>query len=233
MKQTRKRGLWVSMITFIITAILALYAAAQLDPEAQVPVHWGADGADQFADAATAAKYLWIIPGVTIFSALLFAFIPFLEPLKDNLEKSGKAYGAVWISTAILYPLIQLGIVGGMLGWMGDGTEMVRWVIAATSVMFILIGNYLPKTRANFFFGIRTPWTLTSDTSWEKTHRLGGRMLMLVGFVGLVGAFILKGLMLALFMPGLLLPIVFILIIYSFLVWRKADDRNAASDYIV
>ena len=101
MKQTRKRGLWVSMIIFIVTAILALYTAAQLNPEAQVPVHWGVDGADQFADAATAAKYLWIIPGVTIFTALLFAFIPFLEPLKDNLEKSVKAYGAVWILSLI------------------------------------------------------------------------------------------------------------------------------------
>jgi len=233
MKQIRKRGLWVSMIIFGVTAFLALYAASQLDPNTQVPVHWGPDGADQSADAATAAKYLWIMPGVTLFTALLFALIPILEPLKVNLEKSRKAYGAVWISTAILNGLIQLGIVGGMLGWLDEGAQMVRLVIAASSVMFILIGNYLPKTRASFFFGIRTPWTLTSDTSWEKTHRLGGRMFMLVGLIGVVGAFTLNGLALGLVLPAMLLPIVLILTIYSYMTWRKAEDRVSASDYIV
>jgi len=120
-----------------------------------------------------------------------------------------------------------------MLGWIDNGSQMVRLVIAASAGMFILVGNYMPKTRANFFFGIRTPWTLTSDTSWEKTHRLGGRMFMLAGLIGGVSAFILDGVALAFILPGLLLLIIFVLFIYSYLVWRKAEDRVTSSDYIV
>jgi len=233
MKQVKRQGIWVSVIVVLITGGLALYVPTQLDPSAQVPVHWGPDGADRFADAATAATYLWIMPIVTILTAVLFVSVPFFEPLRDNLERSAKAYGAVWVSSTLLLCLVQFGIAGGMLGWIDDGPQMVRLVIAGSAIMFVLIGNYLPKTRPSFFFGIRTPWTLTSDTSWEKTHRLGGRLFMVAGLVGGLAAFIMDGLVLAFVLPGLLLPMLIILTIYSFFVWRTADDRTTTSDYIV
>ena len=47
--------------------------------------------------------------------------------------------------------------------------------------MFVVIGNYLPKAKSNFFYGIKTPWTLSSEISWKKTHRLGGRLFVVSG----------------------------------------------------
>jgi uncharacterized membrane protein len=51
----------------------------------------------------------------------------------------------------------------------------------AVGVMFLVIGNYLPVLRSNWFVGVRTPWTLSSEESWRRTHRLAGRLFMLSG----------------------------------------------------
>ena len=48
--------------------------------------------------------------------------------------------------------------------------------------LFVLLGNYLGKSHPNWFAGVRTPWTLSSDYAWEKTHRWAGRLFVLTGF---------------------------------------------------
>ena len=54
---------------------------------------------------------------------------------------------------------------------------------AAIGVMLIVMGNFMGKIRSNFVFGMRTPWTLSSELSWNKTHRLTGKLFMLWGLV--------------------------------------------------
>ncbi len=233
MNQGMKNGLTISAIALVVTSALALWAPTQLEAGTQVPVHWGPSGADRFADAGEAVRYLWIMPGAIVFTGLLFVCMPLLDPFRANLEKSLKAYLAVWGACAVLLSFIQLGFVAAMTGNLSNEGEMVRWIMAASSLFFVIMGNYLPKTRASFIFGIRTPWTLTSDTSWEKTHRLGGRLFILVGLVGFAGAFTLDGLSLALMLPAMLLPILLVLTVYSYLVWRKAEDKAVSSDFII
>ncbi|MEM7006888.1 MAG: SdpI family protein [Pseudomonadota bacterium] len=233
MNTVKRHGLISTAIAFLVTGGLALWAPTQFEAGSQIPIHWGPDGADRFADASDAAIYAWMMPGAILLAGFLFTFMPFLDPFRANLDKSRKAYRAVWVSTAVLFCFIQFGFVMGMTGNITDQWEMVRWIMAAVSLMFVIAGNYLPKTRASFVFGIRTPWTLTSDTSWEKTHRLGGILFMLAGMLGIIGAFTLNGVELAIMLPAMLLPILFVLVVYSFLVWRKAEDRYVTSDYIV
>ena len=81
---------------------------------------------------------------------------------------------------------IQLVAVAAALG---SDIDMSLVALVGTGVVFVVIGNYLPKVRPNYMMGIRTPWTLTSDLSWDRTHRLGGRLFVLEGIV-----FILLGL---------------------------------------
>lgn len=56
-------------------------------------------------------------------------------------------------------------------------------------VLFVVIGNYLPKCRQNYTMGIKLPWTLRDEENWNKTHRLAGPLYMLVGFTLLVCGF--------------------------------------------
>ena len=95
------------------------------------------------------------------------------------------------------------------------------------SALFMFIGNYLGKLRRNFWAGIRTPWTLVSDVVWERTHRLGGWLFVLAGFLGIIMSFVpslrIWGVV------GVLLVVVVVLVVYSYLVYQQVEAAGGES----
>jgi uncharacterized membrane protein len=67
---------------------------------------------------------------------------------------------------------------------------MTNLIVPAVGLLIFYIGFILPKAKRNWFVGIRTPWTLSSDIVWEKTHKLGGILFKLVGAITIFGIFI-------------------------------------------
>ncbi|MBT9446177.1 MAG: SdpI family protein [Hyphomonadaceae bacterium] len=100
--------------------------------------------------------------------------------------------------------------------------------MAGVGVLFVFLGDAMPKTRPNFFVGVRTPWTLSSDLAWQKTHRLAGWLFVLVGFWAIVAAFTLKGIALAFSVTGPILIVAAVSAVYSWFVW-KADPAKRQS----
>lgn len=238
MKATIRLGLTVSAIALAIMAGVMAWAYQALPAGVNIPLHWNAAGEVDRVGSRTEALFgLAVIPAVTLFTTLLLAAAPSLDPRKANLAKSALAYKVAWISVMVLMTGVHIGItwlmINGASGAETDPFPFVRFVIAGGAVLIILLGNYLPKTRPNWFLGIRTPWTLSSDDTWEKTHRLGGRLFLLSGFIGLITAFTLNGLWLALAMPLVLMPSVLFCIAYSYVVWRGASDKQIGNDLIV
>jgi len=197
--------------------LLSAWAWTQLPADARVPVHWGPDGqVDGYADKTIG---LFLLPLVTAGVAALMWVIPVIEPRRANFEKSGKPYTAIWIGVVLLLAAVDVVAVAAA---MGSQVDMTLVAFVATGTLFIVIGNYLPKARSNYMMGIRTPWTLTSELSWTRTHRLGGRLFVLEGI-----AFILLGLlrpgpeiMFAVLMGGIVILLVFTFV-YSYLVWKS------------
>lgn len=231
-----RAGLITSAITLVLMSGVAIWAGQQL-PAENIPVHWNASGvADRFADRQEAMFLLWLLPGSALLGAIVFCILPQIEPMRENLFKSRKAYNAVWISTMILFLCIHCGIAYMMVQSTNAeslSTEFVRLVIAGTGVLFIVLGNYLPKTRQNWFLGIRTPWTLSSEYTWEKTHRLAGRLFFAVGFVCLISAFLVDGIHLVFVVTGCSVSAALISVVYSFIIYRGAPDKRVSPDYIV
>lgn len=231
-----RTGLIFSTIAVIGMCAVNLWAMPQI-PDIEVPVHWGIDGTpDRYGDRGEAIFALWMIPAATVFVTLLLAIAPRLDPNGDNLMKSRKAYVTIWCSAMIMLLAVHAGIAMLMLRSVvadPDANEFVRFVIAGSAILIIIKGNYLPKTRSNWFLGIRTPWTLSSDITWEKTHRLAGRLFMISGFICLVGAFALEGGWLIVMFMSTLLPTVLISVAYSYLIWRNAPDKRIGAEYIV
>ena len=101
---------------------------------------------------------------------------------------------------------------------------MPRFIGLAVGAMFFVMGNVLGKLRPNWFFGVRTPWTLSSKLSWNKTHRLAGWVFVLGGLLlmaaGLVGTPTAMGIAFAVLMAGVLGAVT-----YSYFVWRSDPDR--------
>lgn len=230
MKPYIRTGLAWSAVAAILSAGLTVYTWTQLPEAAEIPVHWGIDGRpDRFAAKDTAMAMLMILPGAIFLTGILLALVPTLDPRKDNIEIGRKAYLATWIGTAALMAAVHAGICVATLNSTGGAdlpNEFVRYVIAACGLLIIVIGNYLPKTRASFLFGVRTPWTLSSDLAWEKTHRVAGPLFMAAGALGIAGAFIFDGIWLALQMTAFIGAAALISVVYSYFAWKSAADRD-------
>ena len=167
----------VSLVVAAAMAGFAFYAASLLPPGARLPTHWGPTGApDRFADALPA---LLMPAGILLFIALLFAIIPYIEPLQDRLEGSQPLLRTVWIGTLVLLPVVEIFNAAPAFGWRQPNS--VRLI--TVGLLLILFGNALPKSRPGFFVGIRTPWTITDTDNWIATHRLGGKLMVTGGAV--------------------------------------------------
>jgi uncharacterized membrane protein len=88
-------------------------------------------------------------------------------------------------------------------------------------LMFIIVGNLLPKCRQSYTMGIKLPWTLANEENWNKTHRLGGKTWVIGGIITMATAFIGSFWILL----GVLIVMVAVPTIYSYCLYRK-QTRN-------
>ena len=152
--------------------------------------------------------------------------IPRFEPRRANLERSGKAYGAVWIAVVTLLGGFHVLAVAAALG---ADLEISRLVLIGTGLLFVVIGNYLPKVRPNYLMGIRTPWTLASDLSWTRTHRLGGRLFVIEGLVlAVLGLLDVGPELLAVTIIGAIVVLLVVVSAYSYQVWKVDPEKRPA-----
>ncbi|MEA2121864.1 MAG: hypothetical protein EGMGGAKC_01197 [Dehalococcoides mccartyi] len=100
------------------------------------------------------------------------------------------------------------------------------FILIMVGLLLALLGNMFGKLRPTWFVGIRTAWTLSSDLSWDKTHRLGGRVFVGAGLLMILAGITGFAWLMIASLAGLLLGIIG-LFVYSYLVWKK--DPNARS----
>jgi len=112
------------------------------------------------------------------------------------------------------------------------GTGPIKATFIGIGLLFIIIGNYLPKTRSNWLIGIRTPWTLSSDITWEKTHRIGGRLFLGAGILTIISALFLPIEFAIVTSLTLTLGAAAVSIFYSWWVWRAATDRTSGISFM-
>lgn len=211
-----------SLATVVGMALLSVWAWGQLPADAQVPIHWGIDGrADGFASKEIA---LAMLPIAALVLTGILAIAPSIEPRRTNFERSMKLYSVVWIGVIALFVGIHVAMIAIALG---NDIAMDRLILVGIGVMFVGIGNYLPKTRSTFLMGIRTPWTLTSERSWTRTHRVGGYGFVALGLVMLaLGVVGMTGIVMVAVILGGVLILVSGLFVLSYLVWRNDPDRT-------
>ena len=145
-----RTGLITSAITLTIMAGISIWAGSQL-PADNIPVHWNGEGvADRYSDKNEALLLLWMMPGSAALTALIFALLPKIEPMRDNLFKSRKAYTAIWISILLLFLGIQGGIAFMMVAGSGEevqSNEFVRFISAfivnGIGLVFVVTGAAL------------------------------------------------------------------------------------------
>lgn len=216
----RRPGLVATLGVLGAMAALSLWAAPSM-PD-RVPLHWNLSGeVDRYGGPLEA---LLLLPAITLGTSLLLWLLPALDPRKEHLRRSARAYNAVWIAALLFLLVLHATTVLGASTTLD--LPVLSIVPAAVGALFVVIGNYLPKTSSNWFLGIRTPWTLTSERAWQRTHRLGGFLFVLLGAV-LIGASLLDDPATPLIAGAGAMVIAVVSIVYSYLVWRRERSEGA------
>jgi uncharacterized membrane protein len=202
-------------ISLIAVALLAGVLLWNRLPD-PVPSHWNAAGE---IDGYTSKFWgIFLTPIVTIVLLGLFLVIPHIDPLKANIAKFIGFFNA-FILVFVAYMLYVHALT--LFAALGVPFNMTVMLIPVVGLLFIGVGYMLSKAKRNFFIGIRTPWTLSSETVWDETHKLGSKLFMLGGAVTILSAFLgengiwllLAAMLLAAFVPSL----------YSYILWRREN----------
>ena len=201
-----------SIFLIILSIIIGIIVYPSL-PE-KVISHWNSAG-----EANGFMPKFWgifLLPIILIGMFLLFLLIPAIDPLKKNIKKFRGTFD-IFVGLIMLF-LFYIYILSLMANF-GVMFNMSVMIVPALAVLFFYIGILLEKSERNWFIGIRTPWTLSSDRVWKKTHKLGAVLFKISAVICLLGLIFPEFIVWFILVSALLSAI--ILFVYSYLMSRN------------
>jgi uncharacterized membrane protein len=127
---------------------------------------------------------LFLMPAISVMIVLLFVLILKVDPLKKNIRKFGNYFeGMIFVIVLFLFYLQILTIFANF----GYDFNIIQMTMPALGILYFFVGIVLEKAKRNWFVGIRTPWTLSSDRVWDGIHLAGGKLFKLSGIIALSG----------------------------------------------
>ena len=173
----------------------------------RIPMHWGVSGQiDGWGTKSLLTVFFAPVTLAVIYVLLWFA--PYLDPQRGNLVRSKQVYA---IALELLAGMMTIVFVGQLYASLNNALPMSSIVGVATGVMLVVLGNYMGRVKRNWTMGFRYSWTLSDDTVWAKTNRLGGRLFMVAGALAIGGAFLppFVGFLLILLPVFVILPVTY------------------------
>jgi len=200
--------LGIALISFAVG--IYLYP---LMPE-KIASHWSARG--EVDDYMPKFWGLFLMPILLIGMFFLFILIPKIDPLKENIEKFRKYYDGFIMIIALFFFYIYALTIFWNLGLRFDMTYLLT---PALAILFYYVGILTENAKRNWFIGIRTPWTLSNENVWNKTHKIGGKMFKVAGIIILLGLLFPEYTILFMLVPALF--VAFYTVAYSYFEYQK------------
>jgi len=207
-----KKTNFIILLTIIISFIMGVYLYSLMPLE--MASHWNSQGeVDGYLPVFWG---LFLIPLISLGVFIFFLLIPKIDPLTKNIEKFREYFD--WFILLIILFLLYIHSLS--IYWnLGYRFNMGKMVVPALAILLFSIGIVLKKSKRNWFLGIRTPWTLSNDIVWDKTHKMGSKLFKLAAVI----------ILLAMFSPQysiwmILIPIIVIaiyLVIYSYFEYKQ------------
>jgi len=202
----------------IILGIILLFFAIGVYFYPQMPdkmaSHWNAQG--QVDGYISRFWGLFLMPIISIGLLFLFILIPKIDPLKENIKKFRKYFdGFIILITTFLFYIYILTIFWNI----GIRFNMTQLMIPALGILFYYCGILVENVKRNWFIGIRTPWTLSSEVVWDRTHKIGGKLFKIAGIIAFLGIFFPKYAILFVIIP--VISVAVYTIIYSYFEYQK------------
>jgi uncharacterized membrane protein len=182
----------------------------------QMASHW--DINDQVNGYMSKVWGVFLVPAIVLGMSILFLVIPSIDPLKANIVKFRETFNVFIVLIVAFMLYIHALTLAWNLGY--TNFKMSTSMLPAMGLLFIFIGFMLRKAKRNFFIGIRTPWTLSSNTVWDKTHQLGAVLFILSGILAFIGG-IFGGMTAFWFLFVPLIGSTIFLLIYSYVLYQR------------
>ena len=162
----------------------------------------------------------FLMPVVSVGMLLLFLVIPQIDPLKANIAKFREYFNA-FIALMVGF-MVYMHILTMLWNLGYDQFNMGVVMLPALGLIFVFAGIMMRKAKRNFFIGIRTPWTLSSDRVWDETHRLGSTLFIASGILALLGAFFPDYAIWFILVP--VLGSTLFLLVYSYILYQRETN---------
>ena len=186
----------------------------------EVAVHWNAQGIpDGYAHKAL---LVFLMPALGVVFWWLMRIIPNIEPLRANIKSFVESFNLFIVAMVAFLLYIEVASVAYNLGFSMDLSKVVLLGIA---IIIYLAGVLTEKSKRNYFIGIRTPWTLSSDKVWNKTNKLGGRLFRLAALL-ILASTLLPGEWAFIITITLVLGVAFFTIFYSYFLYAKTKGKS-------
>lgn len=211
-----KKSNLIIILIILISFAIGVYFYPQIPNE--MASHWNLRG--EVDDYMPKFWGILLMPFISLFLFLLFLIIPKIDPLKENIEKFRKYFD--WFIILIILFLSYIYLLA--IFWnLGFEFNMGRMLMPALGILFFYIGILLKNAKRNWFIGIRTPWTLSSDSVWDKTHQLGSKLFKIAGIITFLGILFPNYVLWTVLIP--ILTASLYLVVYSYFEYQKEVDK--------
>jgi uncharacterized membrane protein len=186
----------------------------------EVPMHWDIKGKiDRYGDKTELILIPLLLP---LLVYIIFLVIPKIDP-KNKLNKMGNKLQTLKFLMTTFMSILALFIIYSAKN---QSITNPNYIVLLIGILYIILGNYFKTIRANYFIGIRTPWTLESEIVWKETHKLGGKMWFVGGIIVVLSSLILDkkpNFTLFAIITGI---ITIIPIVYSYILFKKEKETT-------
>lgn len=208
MFKENKKTLFITCAVILLPIIAGLLLWDRL-PD-RIPTHWGMGGeVDGWSGKGFA---VFAMPALMLGIQLLCFFVTASDPKRGNIRRK--------YLSMVLWIIPVLSVMTSCISYavaLGAQIRVEQVIPGFIGLMFVIIGNYMPKFQQSYTLGIKLPWTLSSEENWNRTHRFGGKIWALGGigvlFCTLMGWGIASIVILAV--------VVIVPTIYSYVLYRK------------
>jgi len=208
---------WIILSLALLSFLLSALAYPYMPP--RIATHWNAYG--QVDGYMSPFWGLFLLPLINASMALLFLAIPHIDPRKSNIALFRKQYDRLVILVLVFMLVVQLQVILWNLGVQISPNLLIP---VGIGLLYFYIGIVFEHAKPNWFVGIRTPWTLSSDIVWEKTHRLGARLFKLAGIITIASVLVQDYAVWILLVTVLVIALV--LVIYSYVEYKKLPESS-------
>ncbi len=202
-------------IAIIVAAAFITGIAVYPQLPATLISHWSASG--EANGHMPRLLGVFLLPGVMLVLYGMWALLPAIDPIAKGFRGFRYVYDFFWILLTAFLAYVYALTLGIHLGW---HVNLPSALAPALAALFVALGLMFPRVKRNWFFGIRTPWSLASDEVWDRTQEFGGKLFVIAGILMLVGTFASPAWSLAAIVWPIILAVI-PSVLYSYLVFKR------------